>query len=62
MTWALVPVSELKKLPLFGYKLIDTENDVIIYEHHSKDWVVIVDSTEEFARVYFEDYDEYLQF
>ena len=43
MTWALVPVSELYKLPLFGYKVITTEEGIRIYDHHSEEVTIIVD-------------------
>lgn len=69
MTWADVPVSELYKLPLFGYKVIATEEGITIYDHQSEDVTIIVDedglligSGEKVTPVWFDSFDDFKQF
>jgi len=68
--WALVPVSELYKLPLFNYRKIVTEDGITLYDHQSEDVTIIVDeqgalltgSKEKVTPVYFDSLDDFREF
>ena len=62
MTWAEVPTPQLDRLLLFGYREIANEDGLILYEHQSIDFCIIVDSTKPVTLVYFDSYDDYIQF
>ena len=70
MTWVCVPVSELYKLPLFGYIKIIEEDGMIIYHHRDENFTIIVDKhgmisgdeTEAFTVIYLDNYDDFREF
>ena len=62
MSWKRINAKDLPHQKLFGYKKVVSEDGVTMYEHHTENVCIIVDNDVDEVCVWFETFDDALQF